>query len=115
MGGADENKIFDLVSIQNFSSISAVSADALTNPTKMVISHDDRKVNGTTVNGHLVRQTREFENSDSLPVELQCSIVLKVPQGITEVTVQEVENIVGRAAKVATDNALLAKLLNKEP
>jgi len=110
-GGAAEDKIFNLLYNAPNVSYSNVIADALTLPYGMHFSHDERTINGTTINGHLCRITQSHENDAGKVVDLSCSMVLKVPFGVSTVTTAEIRNIVGRVAAIYCNNTTFDGIL----
>lgn len=94
-------------------SIATVDADALTNPTKLLTSHDVRTIGGLPVAGHLVRLEREYTTSLGKKVIVSASLVLKVPQDAV-VTADEVKLVAGLLADACLTNTKMDQLLANE-
>lgn len=113
-GGAAVAKSFDLVSIQQFRSVSSVAAESTTTPHTLTVSHE-RSGGSVDTDRHLVRLDKTFTDPVLGARTLSVYLVLSVPRGTTVVTLQEIKDMVGRLIAFEQASGALDKILNNEP
>lgn len=116
-GGANQDKIYDLISMGATSSSSTrrVAATATTTPELLIISHRAQKSGSITTDQHLVRLDTTFNDPVLGPSKLSSWIVVQVPRGTSVVTLQEIKNQIGRLIALEQGSGNLDKILNSEP
>lgn len=117
-GGANVNKVYDLIgtgSSSDSSSIRRVSATATTTPETLRIAHQVVGSKETPADQHLVRLDKLLTDTIKGQVQLSAWMVIKVPKGTTIVTLQEIKDIVGRLIALEQSSGALDRLLNGEP
>ncbi|DAD52715.1 TPA_asm: coat protein [ssRNA phage SRR7976310_14] len=115
-GGANVNKAYSLVGWGGDTSTKRrVAATALTTPEDMMISHRVQKDGTLLVDQHMVRLDTQFTDPIKGVCKLSSWLVIRVPQGTSVVTLQEIKDQVGRLIAFEQSVGALDKILNNEP
>lgn len=115
-GGANANKVYDLVSWGgDNSSLRRVSSTATTTPETLAISHREFKEGAVTVDQHLIRLDEVLTDPVLGQTKLSAWMVIRVPRGTSVVTNQKILDIVGRLIALEQGVGNITRILNSEP
>ena len=112
--GTGLSKIFDILDFPTNGSLSGVTADALTAPRQMKISHSSSTRNGVVYNRHLVRLDMQETDATDGDVTASAYVVLDVPHLQTTITEYDVSNLVGQLIDMLTNAGAITKILGGE-
>jgi hypothetical protein len=114
-GGASLDHVFAITNWGSSSIVSSVAANNGTNPTTMRTSHDERKVKGVQVKGHMTQYAKRFRDDVTGTDQfLTVTLSVKRPQ-LSSVTAAECNTGIGMILTMWGTPARRDQMLNGEP
>nr|UUW21129.1 MAG: hypothetical protein [Sanya steitz-like virus 2] len=114
-GGANVNNVYNLIGWKTpNSTLRRVAGTAGVAPDELTVSHQETVRSGVTVNRHMIRIDKTYNDSLKGAQKVSAWVVVEVPMGVTAITSTEYNEVLGRVHAALALSGLKTALYNGE-